>query len=57
MVLYALVPGPAAIGSVALFVLCFVHHHEMYGGGFATVPAYFNGHVRHAVTSALFTAG
>ena len=39
--LYALVPYTGAIGSVALFVCCFLHHHlSMYGGGFATVPAY-----------------
>ena len=29
-----------AIGSVALFVLCFLVIISMYGGGFATVPAY-----------------
>jgi MFS family permease len=39
-VLYALVPTTGAIGSVALFVLCFLVIISMYGGGFATVPAY-----------------
>ena len=29
-----------SIGSVALFVLCFLVIISMYGGGFATVPAY-----------------
>lgn len=38
--LYILVPWTGAIGSVALFVLCFVVIMSMYGGGFATVPAY-----------------
>jgi len=39
-VLYALVPWTGSIGSVALFVLCFLVIISMYGGGFATVPAY-----------------
>ena len=39
-VLYALVPWTGSIGSVAGFVLCFVVIISMYGGGFATVPAY-----------------
>jgi MFS family permease len=38
--LYALVPYTGSIGSVALFVCCFVVIISMYGGGFATVPAY-----------------
>ena len=38
--LYALVPYAGAIGSVALFVLCYAVIFSMYGGGFATVPAY-----------------
>ncbi|CAN5539338.1 OFA family MFS transporter [soil metagenome] len=38
--LYCLVPWTGSIGSVALFVLCFVVIMSMYGGGFATVPAY-----------------
>jgi len=39
-VLYCTVPHAGSIGSVALFVLCFVVIISMYGGGFATVPAY-----------------
>ncbi len=39
-VLYCLVPWTGSTGSVALFVLCFVVIMSMYGGGFATVPAY-----------------
>jgi MFS family permease len=39
-VLYAMVPWTGSIGSVTLFVLCFVVILSMYGGGFATVPAY-----------------
>jgi MFS family permease len=38
--LYAVVPSTGAIGNVSLFVLCFVVIISMYGGGFATVPAY-----------------
>ncbi len=38
---------PALMGSVTLFVLCFVVIISMYGGGFATVPAYLKRHVRH----------
>src|SRR5436305_3735428 len=38
--LYALVPLTGKIGSVALFVACFCVIISMYGGGFATVPAY-----------------
>src|SRR5260370_34772839 len=38
--LYALAPTFAAIGSKALFVLAFGIILSMYGGGFATVPAY-----------------
>src|SRR5271163_2026575 len=39
-VLYALAPSAGSIGSVTMFVLCFVVILSMYGGGFATVPAY-----------------
>ena len=39
-VLYALVPYAGGIGSVGLFVLCYAVIFSMYGGGFATVPAY-----------------
>ena len=38
--LYALVPHSGAIRSVALFVFCYAVIFSMYGGGFATVPAY-----------------
>jgi MFS family permease len=40
ILLYALVPHTGAIGSVALFVACFAIILSMYGGGFATIPAY-----------------
>ena len=40
IVLYALVPTTGSIGSVALFVAGFGIILSMYGGGFATVPAY-----------------
>ncbi|WP_407313282.1 OFA family MFS transporter [Pseudomonas sp. nanlin1] len=38
--LYALVPTLGHLGSVALFVAAFCVVLSMYGGGFATVPAY-----------------
>jgi MFS family permease len=38
--LYALAPYFGAAGNLALFVLCFCIILSMYGGGFATVPAY-----------------
>jgi MFS family permease len=38
--LYAIVPTAGKIGSVGLFVLCFLIIISMYGGGFATIPAY-----------------
>jgi MFS family permease len=38
--LYCAVPYTGSIGSVALFVICFLIIISMYGGGFATVPAY-----------------
>ena len=40
IVLYAAAPAAAREGSIALFVLCFCVILSMYGGGFATVPAY-----------------
>ena len=40
IVLYALVPSLAAMGSKPLFALTFGVILSMYGGGFATVPAY-----------------
>jgi MFS family permease len=38
--LYALVPETGRAGSVTLFVLGYVVIISMYGGGFATIPAY-----------------
>src|SRR6185312_16170561 len=38
--LYAAVPSTGRAGSVALFVLGYVVIMSMYGGGFATIPAY-----------------
>ena len=38
--LYFSVPGSAAAGSIVLFVSAFCIILSMYGGGFATVPAY-----------------
>lgn len=38
--LYASVPGSAAAGSTPLFVAAFCVILSMYGGGFATIPAY-----------------
>jgi MFS family permease len=38
--LYCAVPYTGAVGSVVGFVLCFLVIISMYGGGFATVPAY-----------------
>jgi len=38
--LYAAIPTTAAAGSLALFVIFFCIILSMYGGGFATVPAY-----------------
>ncbi|SDG20346.1 OFA family MFS transporter [Pseudomonas seleniipraecipitans] len=38
--LYALVPWTGHLGSIALFVFAFCLILSMYGGGFATVPAY-----------------
>jgi MFS family permease len=40
IILYSLVPTTGAIGSIALFVAAFLIIISMYGGGFATVPAY-----------------
>ena len=39
-VLYALVPYFGGYGNLPLFILCFLIIISMYGGGFATVPAY-----------------
>jgi MFS family permease len=40
VVLYSLVPYFGSAGNLPLFVLCFLLIISMYGGGFATVPAY-----------------
>ena len=40
ILLYASVPGAAATGNLALFAGIFCVALSMYGGGFATVPAY-----------------
>jgi MFS family permease len=39
-VLYAVIPATGRMGNVALFVLGYVVIISMYGGGFATIPAY-----------------
>ncbi len=39
-ILYALVPYFGGHGNLPLFILCFLIIISMYGGGFATVPAY-----------------
>ncbi len=39
-VLYALVPYFGGTNNLLLFILCFLIIISMYGGGFATVPAY-----------------
>jgi MFS family permease len=38
--LYALIPTVGRLGSVTLFVVCYAVILTMYGGGFATIPAY-----------------
>jgi MFS family permease len=63
--LYALAPTGAAIGSKLLFVACFCIIVSMYGGGFATVPAYladmfgtqFVGAIHGRLLTAWSTAG
>ncbi|MGO4713327.1 OFA family MFS transporter [Bradyrhizobium sp. 2TAF24] len=63
--LYALAPSFAALGSKALFVLAFGIILSMYGGGFATVPAYladmfgtqFVGAIHGRLLTAWSTAG
>jgi hypothetical protein len=39
-IMYCTVPYTGSLGSVTAFVLCFLIIISMYGGGFATVPAY-----------------
>jgi MFS family permease len=41
-VLYLMIPYSGNIGSVGLFVLCAALILTMYGGGFATIPAYLS---------------
>ncbi len=63
--LYALAPTFAHIGSMALFVAAFCIILSMYGGGFATVPAYladmfgtqFVGAIHGRLLTAWSTAG
>jgi MFS family permease len=63
--LYALAPTFAVMGSKALFVLAFGIILSMYGGGFATVPAYladmfgtqFVGAIHGRLLTAWSTAG
>jgi MFS family permease len=40
IILYALVPTTGRLGSITLFVGAFAIILSMYGGGFATIPAY-----------------
>src|SRR5262249_33830518 len=60
ILLYAAVPTTARIGSVPLFVLCYAIILSMYGGGFATIPAYlrdiFGVHFVGAIHGRLLTA-
>lgn len=60
LVLYALMPSAGHAGNVMLFVLCFGVILSMYGGGFATVPAYladlFGPHRVGAIHGRLLTA-
>jgi MFS family permease len=63
--LYALAPSFANLGSILLFVAAFCIILSMYGGGFATVPAYladmfgtqFVGAIHGRVLTAWSTAG
>ncbi|HEY0219384.1 MAG TPA: OFA family MFS transporter [Afipia sp.] len=65
IVLYALAPTFASMGSKALFVAAFCIILSMYGGGFATVPAYladifgtqFVGAIHGRLLTAWSTAG
>ena len=60
MVLYAIVPRAGASGSIVLFVAIFAVILSMYGGGFATIPAYladlFGGWHVSAIHGRLLTA-
>ena len=58
--LYAAAPWAAHAGSMFVFVLCFCVILTMYGGGFATIPAYladmFGTHMVGAIHGRLLTA-
>ncbi|HEY5063012.1 MAG TPA: OFA family MFS transporter [Gemmatimonadaceae bacterium] len=58
--LYALIPATGHAGNVSLFVLGYVIIISMYGGGFATIPAYlrdlFGGIQVGAIHGRLLTA-
>jgi MFS family permease len=58
--LYALIPATGRAGNVSLFVLGYVIIISMYGGGFATIPAYlrdlFGGVQVGAIHGRLLTA-
>lgn len=60
LVLYPVVPWTESMGSVAFFVICFSIIMSMYGGGFATIPAYlrdlFGGRYVGAIHGRLLTA-
>jgi MFS family permease len=60
ILLYAAVPSAGRAGSVALFVAIFCVILTMYGGGFATIPAYladmFGTHFVGAIHGRLLTA-
>ncbi|MGV1895542.1 OFA family MFS transporter [Agrobacterium vitis] len=65
ILLYALAPTLAGLGSKAMFVLAFGVILSMYGGGFATIPAYladifgtqFVGAIHGRLLTAWATAG
>ncbi|MET0904521.1 MAG: MFS transporter, partial [Tardiphaga sp.] len=65
IIMYALVPTFAAMGSKVLFVAAFAVILSMYGGGFATIPAYladifgtqFVGAIHGRLLTAWATAG
>lgn len=58
--LYSAAPWAAHAGNVFLFVFCFCVILSMYGGGFATIPAYladmFGTHMVGAIHGRLLTA-
>jgi len=58
--LFLLIPGLAAAGSWALFLACMFTVFTMYGGGFATIPAFladiFGSENVGAIHGALLTA-